>query len=120
MEYCRNEIIEQPIDDATNNLCTAKRSGIMCGQCTEGYSLKLGGYECASCSKSPLVGVVLLVAFMCAGAILVLLLLILNLNICTFRADFINFSSLDELGLWHQHMLFYTTYISNWMQFIFP
>ena len=82
-QYCRNEMTEQPIDDTTNKLCTGKRSGIMCGECTQGYSLKLGGYECASCSKSPLVGVVLVVAFTCAGAILVFLLLRLNLTIST-------------------------------------
>ena len=82
-QYCRNEVTEQPIDDITNKLCTGKRSGIMCGECIQGYSLKLGGYECASCSKSPLVGVVLVVAFTCAGAILVFLLLRLDLTIST-------------------------------------
>ena len=154
-QYCGNEMIEQPIDDTTNKLCTGNRSGIMCGECIQGYSLKLGGYDCASCSKSPLVGVVLVVAFTCAGAILVFLLLRLDLTISTGALNGLIFYSnivylnndiflptskvggvhlqnavkiLSTLLAW-MNLDFgistcffdgYNTYISTWMQFVFP
>ena len=80
--YCQNKLRTLSIDDITR-LCPATRSGIMCGQCIEGHSLKLGGYECARCSKSSLVGVILVIAFASVGLILVVLLLRLDMTIST-------------------------------------
>ena len=36
--------------------------------------------------------------------------------------NLINFPSLDELGFWYSYMFlsWYNTYISTWMQFVFP
>ena len=74
-QYCKSEISLESISDITDKVCAAKRSGVMCGLCSEGHSLKLGGYECASCPESPLVGIILVITFAVAGVILVVLLL---------------------------------------------
>ena len=155
-QHCAGEASERSINDIiADKFCTANRSGILCGQCVEGYSLMLGGYECAQCSKSPLVGVVLVVAFGCTGAVLVLLLLRLDLTISTgalngliFYSNVVYLSSdiflpTSNMGSVHlqnavkilltflawMNLDFgistcffdgYNTYLSTWMQFVFP
>lgn len=128
----------------------------MCGQCIEGYSLKLGGYECARCSKSPLVGTILVIAFTSTGVVLILLLLRLDLTISTGAINglilysnivYLNsdtflpmsvegtsihlvnavrvlstFQAWMNLDFGISACFFhgYNTYISTWMQFVFP
>ena len=79
--YCRAKITNY---NSSNQLCIANRTGILCGQCIEGYSLKLGEYECADCSKTGLFITVLLTAvFATVGVLLVFFLLVFNLTVST-------------------------------------
>ncbi|SMN02141.1 hypothetical protein SPONN_498 [uncultured Candidatus Thioglobus sp.] len=84
-QYCRTEGKQTIRDIArdSSKLCTAHRTGIMCGVCRLGYSLQLGGYECADCSNSTHKGVILVISFLIIGIVLVLLLLKLNLTVST-------------------------------------
>ena len=61
-----------------DNQCRMNRSGIMCGQCSEGLSLMLGSNQCGVCTNSSLY---LLVVFGVAGIVLVLFLVVLNLTV---------------------------------------
>ena len=147
-QYCKNVMVTQHTDNPRNTLCTVHKSGVSCGQCIEGYSLMLGRSECGKCPRSPLVGAALIMAFSCAGVILVVLLLMLDLtisigainglifysNIVYLHRDifFMGSSSTIKFLFTYQAwmnldfgitMCFfdgYTTYVSTWMQFVFP
>ena len=85
--YCRYCKVEgtKTIHDIANDshkLCSLNRAGILCGACKDGYSLKLGSYECSDCSHQKYRGL-LLIVFVFLGIILVLMLLRLNLTIST-------------------------------------
>ena len=65
-------------ESTPDNQCRMNRSGIMCGQCSEGLSLMLGSNQCGVCTNSSLY---LLVVFGVAGIVLVLFLVVLNLTV---------------------------------------
>lgn len=58
--------------------CALNRSGIMCGGCAEGLSLKLGTDQCGECSNSYLA---LIILFALAGVGIIALLVLLNLTV---------------------------------------
>ena len=155
-QYCKSKEVELIITKDSNLLCTANRAGVMCGACVAGYSLQLGGYECADCSNFTYEGVLLLIAFTVIGIALVLLLLGLNLtvstgminglifysnmvylnsdtllpitregnsthlqNTVTILSTFLAWMNLD-FGIVTCFFDGYDTYISTWMQFVFP
>ena len=99
--YCkdsRRQIVTSLMDDS-DELCFGNRTGVMCGQCIEGYSLQLGGYKCADCSGSTLKGVVLVLVFVLSGIALVLLLLYFNLTVSTGTVNgFIFYSNIVYLN----------------------
>ena len=83
-KYCKIEGTKTIHDIANDShkLCSLNRAGILCGACIDGYSLKLGGYECSDCSHQKY-RKLLLIVFVFLGIILVLMLLRLNLTIST-------------------------------------
>ena len=83
-QYCKVEGTKTIYDIANDShkLCSLNRAGTLCGACIDGYSLKLGGYECSDCSHQKYRGL-LLIVFVFLGIILVLMLLRLNLTIST-------------------------------------
>ena len=83
-KYCKVEGTKTIHDIANDShlLCSLNRAGILCGACIDGYSLKLGSYECSDCSHQKYRGL-LLIVFVFLGIILVLMLLHLNLTIST-------------------------------------
>ena len=64
----------------TNDQCNFNRSGLLCGECIEGFSLVLGGSQCKKCSNNYLA---LLIPFALAGILLVILLFLLQLTVVT-------------------------------------
>ena len=58
--------------------CALNRSGVMCGGCAEGLSLKLGNDQCAKCSNGY---IALIILFALAGIGLVALIVALNLTV---------------------------------------
>ena len=146
-DFCRNNrnstfnIIDSPDLQCANN-----RSGVLCGQCAEGYSLMLGSNECGLCPNDNHLS--LLLVFGVAGVALVVLLIVLNLtvsmgtinglvfyaNIVKINEDrlfeydpskpyvlrqFISFINLD-FGLPSCFYNGMTPYVKAWLQFVFP
>ena len=81
-DYCvstpANLSISLPLNVDTQ--CAFNRSGIMCGDCEEGFSLVFGSSMCVQCSNNYLA---LLIAFAAAGIAIVVLILILNVTVAT-------------------------------------
>ena len=48
LNYCSDKIINFTLN-STDNQCRFSKQGILCGACVTGYSLTLGGSQCAHC-----------------------------------------------------------------------
>ena len=145
--FCRNnKSFTFNIIDSPDVQCANNRSGVLCGQCAEGYSLLLGSNECGLCPNDNHLS--LLLVFGVAGVALVVLLIVLNLTVSVgtinglvfyanivkinedrlFKYDpskpyvlrqFISFINLD-LGLPSCFYNGMTPYVKAWLQFVFP
>ena len=85
-DYCKppNDIvfIDFTTENGSDAQCANGRSGILCGTCQPGLSLSLGSTRCLQClSHWPSTMAIILLAALLAGAILVVLLLVLNLTV---------------------------------------
>ena len=76
-DYCSPNTMYLAADNSDKQ-CSNNRSGLLCGQCSQTFSLALGSSRCLQCSDNYLW---LLVAFAVAGLLLVFLLLLLNLTV---------------------------------------
>uniref|UniRef100_A0A1X7VRB6 Right handed beta helix domain-containing protein n=1 Tax=Amphimedon queenslandica TaxID=400682 RepID=A0A1X7VRB6_AMPQE len=75
--YCKDEEVTFTVNDVDKQ-CALDRSGVLCGGCAEGFSIKLGSNECGQCSNGYLS---LLLVFGIAGIVLVIFLILLNLTV---------------------------------------
>lgn len=142
-DYCIISLVSVSLDEPDIQ-CTHNRSGILCGQCIEGYSLMLGSNRCGYCNNMYLS---LLTVFIVAGVVLVLFLLFCNLTVATgsingllFYANviklnevvlfpkgktvpvlsqFISWLNLD-LGIETCFFKSFNDYLKTWLQFAFP
>ena len=144
--HCVEGTVTFNIIDSPDLQCANHRSGVLCGECADGYSLLLGSNECGLCPNDNYLS--LLLVFGVAGIALVVLLIALNLtvsvgtinglifyaNIVKINEDilflndsskpvvlrqFISFINLDY-GL---KTCFYnglSSYVKAWLQFAFP
>ena len=80
--HCPNDFCKEgPVSftlNSTDLQCAHNRSGLLCGACQEGLSLKLGSAHCDECTN---VYLLLFVVFVLAGIALVMLLLVLRLTV---------------------------------------
>ena len=79
LDYC----VQKPVNISLSNpdeQCAYNRSGVLCGECEPGHSLKLATSNCKVCSNLHLL---LLIPFALAGILLVALILVLNITIAT-------------------------------------
>ena len=79
--YCQTSLVHLDFNDDSNgsdHQCSHNRSGTLCGQCQPGLSLMLGSNKCSVCSNGYLS---LVIAFIMAGILLVLFLLLCNLTV---------------------------------------
>ena len=141
-DFCISEAIDVPIVNG-NIQCDNNRSGLICGQCSDGFSLSLGSSKCMSCTNAYLA---LLIVFIVAGIALVIFLLVFKLTVSegtmnafvfyanivhvnesiffpsgnrNFLRAFISWINLD-LGI---ETCFYDgmdAYAKAWLQFAFP
>ena len=123
--------------------CLYNRSGVLCGQCAEGFSLMLGSNQCEQCTDKY---IALIIPFAVAGIALVAFVIVLNLTVSVgtvnglifyanivkmyeptffpegpvnFLSQFISWINLD-LGI---KTCFYHNMDScskMWLQFVFP
>ena len=76
-DYCTSKEMYMAVDESDEQ-CSNNRTGLLCGKCTQNFSLALGTNRCLQCSDDYLW---LIVAFALAGVALVLLLLVLRLTV---------------------------------------
>ena len=75
--YCLPDSINITSDDPDIQ-CVDNRTGVLCGQCSDGYSLTLGRQKCSECSNMYLL---LLLPLAALGPVLVAVLFLLNLTV---------------------------------------
>ena len=140
-DYCTSNKMDFTVDDSDEQ-CSNNRTGLLCGKCTQNFSLALGTNRCLQCSNNYLW---LIVAFAFAGVALVLLLLVLRLTVAVgtingliFYANiiannsatfftpqtnvltvFIAWLNLD-LGIETCFIDGMDAYTKAWLQFVFP
>ena len=74
-DYCDTSTVHLSLNESDLQ-CTNGRSGILCGACQPGLSLMLGSNKCQACSNEY---ISLMVAFIFAGIVLVVFLMVSNL-----------------------------------------
>ena len=140
--YCNDNNINFTLN-FTKKQCLHGRSGVLCGECSEGFSLMLGYNECERCTNDH---IALIIPFAVAGIALVAFIVVLNLTVSVgtinglifyanvvkiyetyffpkhtvnFLSEFISWINLD-LGI---KTCFYHNMDScskMWLQFVFP
>ena len=142
LDYCVNDVKVFPLN-ATDIQCDYNRSGLLCGQCKEGYSLVLGTSQCRKCAN---IYLLLLIPFALMGVALVFLLLVCKFTVAAGtlsglvfysnivgvnRTIFLPVRSTDALSVfiaWLNldfglEICFYDgmdAYSKAWLQFAFP
>ena len=145
-DYCNISSVKFNFNE-TDLQCSYNRSGILCGQCTQGLSLVLGSNRCADCTDTSMyVTVSLVILIAVAGIALVALVKLANLTISVgsingllfygyiikvnesvFFPDgdvpvvsqFIAWINLD-LGFEYCFISQLDGYLKTWLQFVFP
>ena len=142
-DYCDTSTVHLSLNESDLQ-CTNGRSGILCGACQPGLSLMLGSNKCQACSNEY---ISLMVAFIFAGIVLVVFLMVSNLVVSSgcingllFYANvvklneaalfsngasipvlsqFIAWLNLD-LGIQTCFFNGLDSYWKTWLQFVFP
>lgn len=76
-DYCYQNLTQVFLDDADSQ-CRNNRTGILCGQCREGYSRVFGSSRCRECENYSLVLIILIALY---GIFLVVVIALLNITI---------------------------------------
>ena len=76
-DHCTSDTVDIPLDNLDTQ-CASHRTGVVCGQCSDNYSLKLGSSRCAQCSNHYLG---LLIPFALAGIVLIVFLSVFRLTV---------------------------------------
>ena len=76
-DYCKTDSQEFYPEDPDAQ-CNHNRSGVLCGECMDGYSLTLGRMECKECTN---IYLLLLLPFALAGILLVLFLFLTDMTV---------------------------------------
>ena len=76
-DYCNDGTVHFKIT-SPDPQCLHNRSGILCGQCSEGLSLMLGSNQCGQCTNYY---IALIIPFALAGIALVAFVIVLNLTV---------------------------------------
>ena len=75
--YCKPQQVTVDLN-TPDSQCAFNRSGTLCGECKEGYSVAIGSSQCLQCDNRYLA---LLLFFAVAGILLVLFIKVLNLTV---------------------------------------
>ena len=76
-DYCNKNTLSFTLNNHRKQ-CLHNRSGILCGQCAEGFSLMLGSNQCGQCTNN---NIALIIPFALAGIALVAFIIALNLTV---------------------------------------
>ena len=100
-DYCNNSNVSFTLN-YHDKQCLHNRAGILCGQCSEGFSLMLGTNQCGKCTND---NIALIIPFALAGIALVAFVIVLNLTVSVGTMN----------GL-----IFYANVVKIYEQFFFP
>ena len=141
-DYCNKNNISFTLNHHSKQ-CLHNRSGILCGQCSEGFSLVLGSNQCGQCTNNH---IALIIPFALAGIALVAFVIVLNLTVSvgtinglifyanvvkiyehiffpkgpiSFLSWFISWVNLD-LGIYTCFYHDMDSCSKAWLQFVFP
>ena len=142
-DYCDTSTVHLSLNESDLQ-CTNGRSGILCGACQPGLSLMLGSNKCQACSNEY---ISLMAAFIFAGIVLVIFLMVSNLAVSSGcingllfyanvvklneAAQFSNGASIPvlsqfiawlnlDLGIQTCFFNGLDSYWKTWLQFMFP
>ena len=76
-DYCNDGTVQFKIT-SPDPQCLYNHSGLLCGQCSEGFSLMLGSNQCGQCTNN---NIALIIPFALAGIALVAFVITLNLTV---------------------------------------
>ena len=141
--YCKDKPVSITLNDSDVQ-CYGNRSGVLCGQCREMYSLALGSLHCLKCTSKSYIALIL--PFASTGVVLVILIFLLHLTVdvgtlngLTFYVNiiqanrqtffpsgtvnlftvFIAWMNLD-FGIESCFLVGMDIYVYSWLQFVFP
>ena len=144
-DYCITSSVKFSLSESDLQ-CNYNRSGILCGQCTQGLSLMMGSNRCANCTDTTLISISIIIIATVAGVVLVILLIVLNLTVSIGSinglllyanviklnesvffsqgnipviSQFISWCNLD-LGIEYCFIDGLDGYVKTWLQFLFP
>ena len=103
--YCKPGITEVNMIE-NDSLCQHHRTGVLCGECEDGYSLLLGPDECHNCNSN--LWLLMIMVFAVAGVVLVIVLFCLRMTISNqLLGGIIFYVNMTEVSLrtvvLHQH-----------------
>ena len=139
IEYCSHRNVNIT-SNTRDNQCESHRTGLLCGECEEGYSLTLGDGKCVQCSNTHLL---LILPLTLSGLFLVVILFALNLTVTEGSINGIIFyanviamnravllsgvttysllgSTLIDIGISTCLFNGMDAYSEIWLQFVFP
>ena len=96
-DYCNTATVKLNLSKSDLQ-CNFNRSGVLCGQCIQGFSLMIGSNRCANCTDTTFASVSIVIIAAVAGVVLVILLMVLclldPLMECSFMLIWLNLMSL--------------------------
>ena len=104
--YCKPGITEVNMTEQ-DSLCQNHRTGVLCGECEDGYSLVLGPDECQVCNSN--LWLLMILVFAVTGIVLVIVLFCLRMTISNqLLGGIIFYVNMTEVSLrtviLHQHI----------------
>ena len=121
-DYCHppslSVSVDLSLDNGSDSQCANYRGGLLCGSCLPGYSLSLGSSKCMMCSNGWHGRFVeIFIAFIIAGILLVVSLLVLNITVAvgTFNSIifFANILNINRSEYFSQpHLTFIPVFVS--------
>ena len=144
-DYCNTAPVKLNLNESDLQ-CNYNRSGVLCGQCIQGFSLMIGSNRCANCTATTLVPVSIVIVAAVAGVVLVILLMVLNLTVSVgsingvlFYANLVklnesiffsngNIPAITQFISWCNLDMGFECcfvdgldgYVKTWLQFVFP
>ena len=113
--YCNDSNISFTLNSPSKQ-CLHNRSGILCGECSQGFGLMLGYNQCGRCNNDH---IALIIPFALAGIALVAFIIFLNLTVSVGTINglifYANVVKIYEPIFFHKHTVNFLSQIISWI-----
>ena len=113
--YCNDSNISFTLNYSSKQ-CLHNRSGILCGECSQGFGLMLGYNQCGECTNDH---IALIIPFALAGIALVSFIIFLNLTVSVGTINglifYANVVKIYEPIFFHKHTVNFLSQIISWI-----